>query len=202
MVTSRTYNQSSEGTYGQFIPAVQGSEVIPSGVPVPLVQLSDSASYTSGYRSNIGLVNTGIGPIDVRIDLFDGLGITLGTRTVSLRPYEYTQIDRIFRTVTTETLDDAYVILSTATEGGSFLAYASVVDNRSGDPVYIPGTLAGVGGVILARPDGDGPSLTASGPPVGGSMSGAPAPRGVATPFSGRAGRGQASGPCSRGRSR
>jgi hypothetical protein len=29
--------------------------------------------------------------------------------------------------------------LRTPTRGGSFLAYAAVVDNRSGDPVYVPG---------------------------------------------------------------
>lgn len=142
-VTSRTYNATSGGTFGQFIPAVPDSAAIPSGGSVPLVQLSDSVSTTTGYRSNIGFVNTSGVTITVTADLYDGLGYALGTKTITLRPYEYQQVDRIFRSVTSQTLDYCYAILSTATPGGSFLAYGSVVDNRSGDPVYVPATATG-----------------------------------------------------------
>jgi hypothetical protein len=76
--------------------------------------------------------------MEVTVDLYDGTGAKLGSKTVTLRDAEYTQVDKIFRSVTTQTLDNCYAILSTSTAGGSFLAYGSVVDNRSGDPVYVP----------------------------------------------------------------
>ncbi len=142
-VTSRTYNATSSGTFGQFIPAVPDSVAIAAGTSVPLVQLSDSASTTTGYRSNIGFVNTSALTIDVTAELYDGLGYHLGTRALTLRPSEYTQVDRVFRSVTSQTIEGGYAILTTATPGGSFLAYASVVDNRSGDPVYVPATASG-----------------------------------------------------------
>ncbi len=146
MVTSRTYNQTSKGTFGQFIPAVPASAAIGSGDTVPLIQLSDSASTTSGYRTNIGFVNTSNTTITARADLYDASGSKLGTKTVSLQAYEYKQVARIFRSVTSQTLNNCYAVLSTSTSGGSFLAYGSVVDNRSGDPVYVPATVTGTAG--------------------------------------------------------
>lgn len=38
----------------------------------------------------------------------------------------------------TADIPEGFAILWTTTPEGRFLAYASVIDNRSGDPVYIP----------------------------------------------------------------
>jgi hypothetical protein len=40
--------------------------------------------------------------------------------------------------VTPVAITNGFALVSTTTPKGAFLAYASVVDNRSGDPVYIP----------------------------------------------------------------
>jgi len=142
-VTSRTYNLASSGTYGQFIPAVPGARSIAAGEAVPIVQLAESSSTSSGYRTNIGLVNTSSGTISVDIDLHDGNGARLGTKHVTLRSYEYRQLDRIFRSFSSSTLESCFAVVTTSSPGASFLAYGSVVDNRSGDPVYVPATGGG-----------------------------------------------------------
>jgi len=174
-VTSRTYNEASGGTYGQFIPAVPASSAISSGDSVPLIQLADSASTSSGYRTNIGFVNTTNKTISVKADLYDGSGTKLGTKLVTLRAYEYKQIDRIFRSVTANTLNNCYALLSTSTSGGSFLAYGSVVDNRSGDPVYVPATVGGrqVENGLVAYYPLDGDAHDASGNGYDGRLVGA-----------------------------
>lgn len=138
MVTSRTFNQASKGTYGQFIAAEPGDASFAAGESATLIQLADSASSSSGYRTNIGLVNTSGASITVTVDLRNGGGAHLGTETVDLRAYEYKQMDRIFRSVTSSDLASCYAVLTSSTPGGSFLAYGSVVDNRSGDPVFVP----------------------------------------------------------------
>jgi len=142
-VTSRTYNQASAGTYGQLIPAVPAARSIAAGEAVPIVQLAESDSTSSGYRTNLGLVNTTGGTISVDIDLHDGDGTRLGTKQVTLRAHEYRQVDRVFRPFSSSTLESCYAVVKTSSSGGSFLAYGSVVDNRSGDPVYVPATGGG-----------------------------------------------------------
>ncbi|MBI4915756.1 MAG: pre-peptidase C-terminal domain-containing protein [Acidobacteria bacterium] len=138
MVTSRTYNRVPIGTFGQFIPGRPETEAIEAGESVRLTQLSQSTATTSGFRTNLGLVNVGATPITVAVELYRGDGTHLGSRSYNLGAYEFRQIDRIIAGVTTQDVDDAFAVLSTATAGGRFFAYASVIDNRSGDPIYVP----------------------------------------------------------------
>ena len=92
----------------------------------------------TGCRTNLGLVNaTGL-TISVEVKLCKGDGSGLGSQTYTLPPYGFRQINEIFRTVTNQDVADGYAVLRTTTSGGAFFAYASVIDSRSGDPIYIP----------------------------------------------------------------
>lgn len=138
MATMRTYNDQATGTFGQFIPGQLQSSAITAGQEARLIMLAQSVSTATGFRTNLGVVNAVGGTAVVDVDLYRGDGTLLGAQTVSLRPFEHKQIDRIFTLVTTGEVSDGYAVLRTATPGGAFFAYASVIDNRSGDPIYIP----------------------------------------------------------------
>ncbi|MCG6963181.1 MAG: PKD domain-containing protein, partial [Acidobacteria bacterium] len=134
MVTSRTYNDQPQGTYGQFIPGVPQGDAMLQGEVALLLGLAES----SQYRTNLGLVNVSAVPITVVVELYLDDGTLLGTSSWPLEGYEFRQIDRVFTTVTPTTVAGGFLLATTASEGGRFFAYASVVDNRTGDPVYIP----------------------------------------------------------------
>jgi hypothetical protein len=138
VVTSRTFNDTGSGTYGQFIGALGASHAIHSGEQGRIVQLSQSASSDSGYRSNVGFLNCTDDQMTVTVDLFRSSGESLGTKQYTLGPSMFTQIDRIFTKVTADDVVDGFVTVSTPTAGSAFFAYGSVVDNRTGDPIYIP----------------------------------------------------------------
>lgn len=137
MVGSRTYNNSPDGTFGQFVPGVPESEAVDGG-SVRLVQLSRSASLTSGFRTNIGFTNMDATKIRVTVELYDGSGTLLGTTEANVKPYGQNQITDIFGKVTNGDVANGYAIVSSNDPGARFMTYASVVDNRSGDPIYIP----------------------------------------------------------------
>jgi len=137
-VSSRTFNERATGTYGQFVPAVPTSAVVRPGESVVLAQLATSAAASEGFRTNIGIVNTSGSSITVVVELNGEDGTKLGERAVSLEPYEFTQVDKVFQGVGAGTRTNLTARLHTASSGGSFIAYASVVDNRSGDPVFVP----------------------------------------------------------------
>ncbi|NOZ95254.1 MAG: hypothetical protein GXP47_11015, partial [Acidobacteria bacterium] len=161
IVTSRTYNTTSSGTYGQFIAGVLTGTTIGSSQHGRLIQLSQSVSSRSGYRSNLGLVNTTGKSASVRVDFYRSNGSSLGSKSYGLDPYEMRQIDKIFTKVTGASVDDGYLILSTNTSGAAFFAYGSVVDNQTGDPVYVPAK------VLQGPPPGSGPSPTPTPTPSG-----------------------------------
>ena len=134
-ITSRTYNAAgAEGTYGQFIPAQRTSPAVTTSAPGALVQLQ----HDVGFRTNIGVVNLGEGPVDVEFLLYHADGTFYGTIAKHLRPYEMKQMDRIYESVTGENVDSGFAIVKMLTSGGEVHGYASVVDNGSNDPVYIP----------------------------------------------------------------
>jgi hypothetical protein len=133
--TSRTYNAAGvEGTYGQFIPALARSEALEAGLVGSLLQLQQNA----GFRTNVGLLNITERPIEVQVHLYLGSGNLVGVRTENLLPFEMVQVDRIFETVGATSVDSGFATVRVMTSGGRALAYASVVDMDSGDPILIP----------------------------------------------------------------
>jgi hypothetical protein len=132
--TSRTYNAAgAEGTYGQFIPAFTNDQSAEPGVRGLLLQLQQN----DAFRANVGMINETGMAVDVKIHLFTGDGVELGVVDDNLLPYEMMQRDRAFQAVTSEDVDSGYAVIEVLTEGGKVLAYASVVDNSSNDPIYI-----------------------------------------------------------------
>ncbi len=59
--------------------------------------------------------------------------------TRTLKPYEHRQVNDAFHAVGADDVPDGYAVVRTTTEGGGFIAYASVVDNGSGDAVFLLG---------------------------------------------------------------
>ncbi|HHQ47325.1 MAG TPA: hypothetical protein ENK19_00380, partial [Acidobacteria bacterium] len=138
LVTSRTYNDTADGTYGQYVPAVPELDAFSHGETAEVIQLGQSADNGSGYRSALGLLNVTGMDVSLDVELFSATGASLGSIDQVLEPFELVQLDRVFRRVTEQEIPDGYALISTGTVGGRFLAYASVVDNGSGDAIFIP----------------------------------------------------------------
>ena len=151
LVSSRTYNDQPGGTYGQFVPAIAESQAFPREDTATLIQLAESGSTSTGFRTNIGLLNLGDSTLLMEVRLYSANGVALGEITVFLDPYELQQINRIFQRVTTNQVDDGFALVTAGFTGGGerFLAYASVVDNRTGDPVFIPARRTPAAGNII-----------------------------------------------------
>lgn len=141
LLASRTYNQTPSGTYGQFVPAHAITQAITSGRSARLIQLSHDPSLQTGFRTNLGFVSATVVPIDVEIRFATAIGLHLGTYTFQLKPYEFKQFDKAYELVSNTVVNGGYVTVRTTTVGGVFFAYASVVDNRTGDPVFVPAIL-------------------------------------------------------------
>ncbi|MCX7895626.1 MAG: hypothetical protein N2447_06710, partial [Thermoanaerobaculum sp.] len=86
----------------------------------------------------VGLINASPGEVTVRLRFFRGDGVFLGEHSQALKPFEYTQLDRVLEKVMGEAVDNFYIVVSCTPEGARIFAYASVVDNRTGDPILVP----------------------------------------------------------------
>ena len=161
IATSRTYNLLGPGnpaglpagaTFGQSIPALRHDQVIEFGDEGRLIQLEQGADDASGFRTNVGFVNVTAIPVAVIVGLHRADGTRLATSTVILAPYEYRQVTKMFLSAGAGTVADGYAVVRTTTVGGRFLAYGSVIDNLTGDPIFVPAQRirGGVAGAIQA----------------------------------------------------
>ena len=176
-VTSRTYNLTDNGTFGQFVGGVISHTAVQTGQEGRIIQLTHNRSTTSGFRTNIGFVNATNSQVTIQVALYQADGSYLGTKTYTLAPYEFRQINKIFQKVTSGDVDDGYAVLSTSTTGGAFFAYAAVIDNRTSDPVYITPANRSAGGTPPATTPTPTPATTGTATPT-------PTPTPTATPTS------------------
>ncbi|MCP4896430.1 MAG: hypothetical protein GY906_05590 [bacterium] len=137
-VTARTYNHTPEGRYGQFIPGKTIAEAISPGRQGRMIQLSQSDTNDTGQRTNIGLVNAENFSIKVWMALYDGEGNLFGEFSTHLKSLMSVQYDKVFRIYTSNEVEDGYAIVWSNTPEAVFFAFATPVDNPSGDGFYFP----------------------------------------------------------------
>ena len=137
VVSSRLYTpEVSAPTVGMFVPGLIPQRATPAIVLNGLSHPSDSAT---GSRVNVGVFNQADVPQVVTYRIFDGSGNRLGQTARFFGAREVFQVNDVFAFLDVEEpVENAYLLL----EGSELLplfGYAAVIDNRSQDPIFIPG---------------------------------------------------------------
>jgi subtilisin-like proprotein convertase family protein len=134
LVTSRTYNGVAGRTYGQFIPSAATSDAVGlSELPLLIPQLQN----TDAFRTNVGFAEVAGGSGAVRVTLFDGTNHLLAANDYSILPYSQGQVPILGGRGGTQALA-AHAEVQLLSGSARIIAYGSVVDNVSGDPIYVP----------------------------------------------------------------
>jgi subtilisin-like proprotein convertase family protein len=130
LATSRTFTSSSNGTYGQFIPLADATDRFDG--PRELLHIERS----SAFRTNLGALNTSDHDEIVRFTLFDAAGNAIGSTDRSVGPLRVVQFS--LEALTTTLVVDGRVEVAVIAGSGNATAWASVVDNTTGDPIFVP----------------------------------------------------------------
>jgi chitodextrinase len=133
--SSRTYNigDGESGTYGQYIAAASSDDAMPQGI----LLLASNDPALAGSRTNVGFVNPALTVASIGVSIYDAdAGVLLGSTSLSLPPLGFEQLNNIFAVVGQQSSvrrNATVEFLATA----PVLAYASVVDNTSGDAIFV-----------------------------------------------------------------
>ena len=135
VTVSRTYNDTPSGTFGQLVPGfdISADRILRPGTVGHLLQLEESG--TNGRRTNLGLVNTKEAPVDVELRFIDEDGLLVGVIEQQLPPFDSVQLNRVLRSVSGTGLRNVRGEVRVKSATGGVIAFATSVDNRSGDPV-------------------------------------------------------------------
>lgn len=135
-ITSRTYtdspNAAAPGSFGQFIPAVNEITALQSGA---LLHLSNDTNLSQGFRANTGFMNPGSAPVTVAVVVRSADGMEIGTGTVGpIPPRSVTQVSIGASIGNNVSFSNGYMTFSAPSP---VIGFASVVDNRSSDQIFI-----------------------------------------------------------------
>ncbi len=134
IATSRTYNQTSSGTYGQFLNSFATSEGLKANDVAYLAQLTENSSF----RTNIAFTNTGTSSASLTVYLYNSSGTVLASYNVNLSPGEFKQELQPFKNKGGQTNMSSGYAKVVINSGSGIIGYASVVDNKTGDGTTIP----------------------------------------------------------------
>ncbi len=130
---SRTFTVGDDGgTFGQGIPPIALSENASTPTWLPGIREDED------HRTNLGIVNAGYAPAEVSITLYHACGAELMTIERDVPSRSLVQLNRPLASLA-HPVSDGSAEVRTHTEGGHVVAWASVVDNHTGDAVFVPG---------------------------------------------------------------
>jgi PKD repeat protein len=141
-VTSRTFTTGFAGTYGQAVP-----DVHPEELERTLYVTGMAAS--AGFRTNVGLVNRGASDVSTQLTLFNQTGSVLASKSIVLgaNSFQQTPLTTVFPEIDGGVYDVLTMRLTAASQD-AVSAYASIVDNRTQDPIYIQAVPGGTDGAM------------------------------------------------------
>ncbi|HEX7151747.1 MAG TPA: hypothetical protein VF618_09690 [Thermoanaerobaculia bacterium] len=148
IASSRTYNVTPNGTFGQWIPAIAYAQFIgrSPGATQALLSLQQIAQ-SANYRSNFGFVEGSGVEASLLARFFNAAGVQVGQATQVVPPFGHVQLPLL--AANGITLDDGRVEVEVTSAGGRVTAYASLVDNKTNDPLLVTPVVAG--GTIANR---------------------------------------------------
>ena len=134
VASSRTYNTTSTGTFGQYIPAIPLVDFLAKS-DVGRISLQQVAQG-SAYRTNLGFAEGSGQPIDFVATLLDDKNNVLSTRSYSLKAFEHQQIG-LGGFFPGTNIGDGRLEIRVTSDIGKLTAYASVLDNITNDPLLV-----------------------------------------------------------------
>lgn len=138
VASSRTYNFTPNGTFGQFIPATPFANFVGRGTILSLQQVAQSLAY----RANFGFLEASGQPVELAVRVYDSANQLLATIPVSLGAMQHRQMNGLLQS-NGISLDSGRVEVEVMSGDGKVTAYVSEVDNATNDPLLISPVVKG-----------------------------------------------------------
>ena len=130
ITTSRAYNVSSNGTFGLLIPGFKTTGGLSFGSGTAT---ANGLAKTATFHSNVGFTEISGASVTVRMDIFDGNGNLLGSRSASTVPYTTVIIPDIITDRGLAPVSNFRVDFTVVSPTGSVVPFATYVDDATGD---------------------------------------------------------------------
>jgi uncharacterized repeat protein (TIGR01451 family) len=135
VATARTYNQTANGTYGQFIPAVTANDAAALGSrPLQLLQIEES----DRYRTNVGFAEVTGKAARIEVTAVPTDSKVAASTQIDIAPNQFVQYPQLLKSMGLTNMYNARVTVKVISGQGKVTAYASVIDMQTNDPTFVP----------------------------------------------------------------
>ncbi|HEX8172891.1 MAG TPA: hypothetical protein VF824_20320 [Thermoanaerobaculia bacterium] len=140
VASSRTYNVTGNGTLGQYIPALPFSGFVGRALngALPNILSLQQIAQSKSFRTNVGIAEASGNAVSVLVSVFDDAAKKVLELPLQLGAGEQRQLNGLLAENGIE-LEDGRVEVQVTGGDGKVTAYASVVDNHTGDPLLVSG---------------------------------------------------------------
>lgn len=134
------------GSYGQLVPALPAAWAVADDDPPGTNTYGDTlhiilAREDDAWRTNLGVASISAAPLTVKVTAMAGAEQVGNQLDLQLPPFSHTQINQILEQMEVPPASQGVRLQLAAEEGstGRFFAYASRVENQTGDAIFIAG---------------------------------------------------------------
>lgn len=145
-LTSRTYDKTPNGTFGQTVSPA--TDIAADGSSSTSTLYLPGLAANGSFRTNIGLVMAANSAMTVSVTINAPDGHALGTKTFNVGAGMTTHVQFGTPSVAAAPFDAGSAVVRITSGSGTAIAYASIVDNATGDASYISGGTASAGAVL------------------------------------------------------
>ena len=157
VVTSRLFSTAPIPTVGMYIPGLRSSQAH----SLTVLSSVRNAGPDAGFRTNVGVFNSGDAPAAVSFQIFDGGSPAGNPVTIpgGVGAHSGAQVNGIFGRAGVPTLatDNATIVV---TASAPVFSYAAVIDNNTTDPIFVVGAPDQPVTPIATSPTATPPGLT------------------------------------------
>jgi hypothetical protein len=133
VASSRTYNVTPTGTFGQFVPATLYADFVGRSQILSLQQVAQSTQF----RANFGFLEASGNPVELVVRVYDTANTLLATIPVSLQAMQHRQLNGLLQNNGINDLADGRVEVEVVSGEGKVTAYVSEIDNATNDPLLV-----------------------------------------------------------------
>ncbi|MEO6486923.1 MAG: hypothetical protein ABIO78_03155 [Thermoanaerobaculia bacterium] len=136
--SSRTFNITSNGTYGTYIAAIPFANFIgrSNDSSRPTVLSLQQIAQSSAYRTNVGFVEGTGNPASLLVSVFNAAGSKLTAIPIELTGGQHLQIGSFLQQRNIQ-LEDGRIEVRVTSPAGKVTAYASVINNVTNDSLVV-----------------------------------------------------------------
>lgn len=169
LVNSKTFNSLSAGTFGQSIEGVYDGlyDLRYDGITSIATGIQNwGTNRVNGFRTNVGATNLGRSSVTMRVYVYDAAGNEVRNIPFQVPPMTHFQdaLPVVLQSGSLEFVIEDDLYWESADDYAIVFPYASIVDNRTGDPIYVKPVLLADTKTLYCPPSAKGAAATVQGP--------------------------------------